>query len=152
VSQTGRFSVLVLNGPNLGALGRRDPALYGSLSHDELADRISKWADSLGIDVETEQYDSEGDFISAIWRASGKRDALIVNPGGYAHGSIPIMDAMDGFDGPVIEVHLSQVMSREPERRVLVTARAADVLICGAGPAGYGLALQLVPDMAPKRV
>lgn len=151
MTRVPRLSALVLNGPNLGALGCRDLGLYGGMSHDELAASISRWADDLGIDVETAQYDCEGDLVGAVWRASGKRDTLVINPGGYSHGSISIMDAMDGFAGPVIEVHLSQVMAREPERRNLVTARAADVLICGAGPAGYKLALQLVPEMVLKR-
>ncbi|HOA06032.1 MAG TPA: type II 3-dehydroquinate dehydratase [Candidatus Fermentibacter daniensis] len=144
-------SVLVLDGPNLGALGRREPGVYGPGSHDDLVRSIEAWAVELGMSVETAQHDDEGGMIGAIWRASGRLDALIVNPGGYSHGSIAIQDAMQGFDGPVIEVHLSQVMAREPERRVLVTARAADALICGAGPAGYRLAMELARDMITKR-
>lgn len=145
-----RPSVLVLNGPSLGALGRRDPSLYGSTAYPELALSISTWAAGLGLDVETVQSDGEGEIVSTVWGASGKHDALVINPGGYSHVSIAIQDAMDGFEGPVIEVHLSQVMAREPERRILVTARAADVLICGAGTAGYRIALELVPGMLSK--
>lgn len=144
-------SVLVLDGPNLGALGRREPEVYGQESHDDLVRSIVAWAGELGLSLETAQHDDEGGMIGAIWRASGRLDALIVNPGGYSHSSIAVQDAMEGFDGPVIEVHLSQVMAREPERRVLVTARAADVLICGAGPAGYRLAMELVRDMISTR-
>ncbi len=142
-----RPSVLVVDGPSLGALGRRDPAQYGTATYRELTASVKAWADDLGMDVESIQSDSEGGIVSAVWAASGRLDALVINPGGYAHGSMAIRDAMEGFDGPVIEVHLSQVMAREPERRILVTARAADVLICGAGTAGYRLALELVPGM-----
>lgn len=144
---SGRPSVLVVDGPSLGALGRRDPAQYGTATYQELRASVKAWADDLGMEVESIQSDCEGEIVSAVWAASGRLDALVINPGGYAHGSMAIHDAMEGFDGPVIEVHLSQVMAREPERRILVTARAADVLICGAGTAGYRLALELVPGL-----
>ncbi len=143
----GSPRVLVINGPNLGMLGRRDPDLYGTLTHAELASRIASWGAAAGLEASTVQLDSEGAIVSEINGACDGTAALIVNPGGYSHSSLSIMDALADFPGPVIEVHLSQVMAREPERRVLVTARAADVLIAGAGPAGYRLALQLVSEM-----
>lgn len=139
-------SVLVIDGPNLGFLEKRGP-VYGGGTHEDLENLVASWARDMGIPVRFVQYDCEGAIISEIGRASGRFRALVVNPGGLSHTSVALMDAMDLFEGPVIEVHLSNPLSREPERRVLLTARAADAVICGAGPAGYRLALQLARDM-----
>ncbi len=136
--------VAVLNGPGLGALGRRQPEIYGSRSEADLRRLLASWAGELGLEVEYSQHDGEGDLVSAIWSSSPRCGSLVINPGGYSHTSVAVMDAMEAFPGRVVEVHISQVISREPLRRRLVTARSADVLIAGAGLEGYRLALEVI--------
>jgi len=134
--------VMFLNGPNMAALGEREPEVYGSYSLASLEEELCSRAEELGLVLEPLQTDSEGGMVAAIGRARKDHRALIVNPGAYSHYSIAILDAMRAFPGPVVEVHISNVHAREPYRRRLLTAEAADVVICGAGGDGYRLALE----------
>jgi 3-dehydroquinate dehydratase-2 len=138
--------VTVINGPNLAGLGLREPDLYGSTDESGLVIMLEKAADELGLEVVYRQFDGEGEIIGAIWEASEATQALVINPGGYSHYSIAILDAMRAFSGPVVEVHISQVFAREPCRSTLITAAGSNALICGAGVTGYRLALEVILD------
>lgn len=138
----GRPRIMLLNGPNMSSLGHREPEVYGTASLGQLETLLCEAAEGLGIDLETLQTDSEGGMVSAIGRAARDCHGLVINPCAYSHYSIAVLDALRAFDGPVAEVHLSNVHARERYRRRLLTAEAADLVICGAGADGYRLALE----------
>ena len=135
------MQVLVLNGVNLDVVGRRDPALYGAISLNELETRIYEWAQELGISVRCRQTNSEGEFIEWIHDAYDHADALIVNPGAWTHYSYAIHDALESFGKPIVEVHLSNVDEREEWRRRSVIADLVSHRVIGKGPEGYREAL-----------
>ena len=135
------MQVLVLNGVNLDVLGRRDPALYGGISMNELETRIYDWAQELGVSVRCRQSNSEGEYIGWIHDAYDDADALIVNPGAWTHYSYAIHDALELFRGPVVEVHLSNIHEREEWRRTSVLADVVAHRVIGKGPDGYREAL-----------
>ena len=136
------MQVLVLNGVNLDVLGRRDPALYGGISLNELESRIYGWAQELQMTVRCRQTNSEGDFIDWIHDAEDSADGLIVNPGAWTHYSYAIRDALDVLDIPIVEVHLSNVDEREEWRRVSVIRELVSHRVIGEGPDGYRRALE----------
>ena len=139
--------ITVLNGPSLNMLGIREPDVYGSSSYDDLCRMISSHADSSGCQVEVFQYDLQGEMVSCINKSSGISQGLIVNPGGYSHTSVAVLDAMKAFNGPVVEVHISQIHRREPFRHRMLTARGADAVISGAGFTGYLSAMDIILEM-----
>src|SRR5581483_6229822 len=116
------MQVLVLNGVNLDTLGRRDPAVYGSLSLNELETQIYEWAQELELTVRCRQTNSEGEYIGWIHDADGDADALVVNPGAWSHYSYAIHDALEILKIPIVEVHLSNIEEREEWRRKSVIA------------------------------
>jgi 3-dehydroquinate dehydratase II len=134
----------VLNGPNLQGLGHREPEIYGSGTNDDLMEMLKSAADRLSCSVEISQASSEGLFTAEINRLSGEVSGLIVNPGGYSHTSVAVLDAMRAFRGPVVEVHVSQIHRREPYRHRMLTAGGADAVISGAGLFGYVTALEII--------
>ena len=135
--------VLLLHGPNLGALGRRDPARYGPLDLDAIMDRAAKLAAELGVAVEGLQSDAEGELVGELLAAAGRGvRAVVLNPGALAHTSYAVRDAVDAAGVPVVEVHLSNVHARERWRQRLVIAPAAAGVIAGLGPASYELGLR----------
>jgi 3-dehydroquinate dehydratase-2 len=135
--------VLVLHGPNLGALGRRDPAQYGRLDLDAIMARVRALADELGVSVEGLQSDHEGELVEALLTAAGRgAGAAVLNPGALAHTSYALRDAADAAGVPVVEVHLSNVHARERWRHRLAVAPAARGVIAGFGPASYELGLR----------
>jgi 3-dehydroquinate dehydratase II len=134
--------VSVINGPGLGALGMREPGIYGTSTQQDLEGILRSEGGRLGLDVAFQQFDCEGDIVSAIWAGAGSSAALVINPAGYSHTSVAVRDAMEGFPGLVVEVHISPVLARESFRRRLLTAGAADVFIAGAGLRGYVMALE----------
>lgn len=136
--------IAVLHGPNLNLLGEREPAVYGRTTLPEIDRRIAALAVDLGVTVAaTVQHNSEGALIDAIqsWRGAGIAGAL-VNAGAYSHTSLALRDALVGVGVPFVEVHLSNVYAREPERRHSMLASAAVGVICGFGPESYELALR----------
>jgi 3-dehydroquinate dehydratase-2 len=141
-------AVLVLNGPNLGALGRRDPSHYGTLDLDAIMARIAKLAAELGLAVEGLQSDHEGEVVETLL-AAGHRGvaAVLLNPGALAHASYAVRDAVEAAGVPVVEVHLSNVHARERWRHRLVIAPVTAGVVAGFGPAGYELALRAVADL-----
>ena len=117
--------VTVLNGVNLGMLGIREPDVYGTLTHAELTQRIQAWAGERGQRAEVRQTDSEGEYVQAIHAACGEADAVIVNPGAWTHYSWAIRDALAILPVPVVEVHLSEPLEREPWRHLSVVSEVA---------------------------
>jgi len=130
--------VLVLHGPNLGALGRRDPGLYGSLDLDQIMERLGKLAGELGLRVEGLQSDREGELVEALLAAAGRGvAAAVLNPGALAHTSYAVRDAVEAAGIPVVEVHLSNVHARESFRHTSLISPLATGVICGLGIDGY---------------
>jgi 3-dehydroquinate dehydratase-2 len=138
------MQVLVLNGVNLDALGRRDPKLYGSLSLNELETKIYEWAHALDITARCRQTNSEGEYIGWIHDAYDDVDAVIVNPGAWSHYSYAIRDALELLDVPIVEVHLSNIEEREEWRRHSVVAELTAHRVIGKGPEGYKDALRFL--------
>ena len=140
---TDRRRVLVLNGPNLGRLGKREPQIYGHHTHDDLVRACAETADELGLDVEVRQTDEESTYLGWIHDASdGAVDAVILNPGGWTHTSVAVRDAAAGLPVPYVEVHLSNPLAREEFRHVSYTAGGAAGVIAGFGLDSYRLALR----------
>lgn len=142
--------ITVINGPNLNNLGARQPHIYGDLSAEDLDRLLQSHAEELGCTVSLEQHSDQGDICDAIGSSSGLSAGLVINPGGYSHTSVAIMDAMLAFEGPVVEVHISQIHRREPFRHRMLTAMGADALVCGAGLGGYLKAMDIIMEH-PRR-
>lgn len=134
--------ILVLNGPNLNLLGEREPEVYGRVTLAEIEDRVRQRAEELSCRVEFTQDNAEGGLVGALHQARDRFQGVVLNPGALAHYGYSLRDAITAARLPVIEVHLSNVHSREPFRRRLVTAGVAIGVITGLGPSGYELALQ----------
>ena len=139
--------VLLLNGPNLGSLGRREPEVYGTRTLADLEGLLTARAAELGIQLHCLQSNHEGQLIDWIEREAVGTDAIIINPGALSHTSLALADALRGSAKPVIEVHISNVFAREPERHRMVTAAAAKGVISGLGFDGYLLALNFVATL-----
>ncbi len=134
----------VLNGVNLNTLGRRDPAVYGALSLPELESQIREWGEELGCEILCRQTNSEGEYVDWCQELGGSADGLIVNPGAWSHYSYAIHDALELARGPVVEVHLSDIESREEWRRHSVLAELVAHRVIGKGPDGYKEALEFL--------
>jgi 3-dehydroquinate dehydratase-2 len=139
--------ILVLNGPNLNMLGTREPEIYGSATLDDLETLCAETAEGLGLSIECRQSNLEGELITWVQEARTRAAGLIINPAGYSHTSIALMDALLALDIPVIEVHLSNIHRREDFRHRSYVSRAATGVICGLGIAGYRLALISLSDI-----
>lgn len=139
--------IAVLHGPNLNLLGEREPAVYGRQTLQEIDEMLRAVAAELGVSVECAQHNGEGDLIDAVhtWRA-GRVQGAVVNAGAYSHTSLALRDALIGVGVPFVEVHLSNVYAREVERRQSMLASAAVGVICGFGPASYGMGLRALVD------
>ena len=138
------MQVVVLNGANLDVLGRRDPEVYGGLSLSELETRIYEWASELGCHVRCRQTNHEGEYIDWCHDALDWADGLVANPGAWSHYSYAIRDALELFEVPIVEVHLSDVDRREEWRRKSVIADLAAKRVIGKGPDGYRDALEFI--------
>jgi len=138
------MQVLVLNGVNLNVLGRRDPAIYGGLSLNELESRIYGWASELDVSARCRQTNSEGEYIGWIHDAYDNVDGVIVNPGAWSHYSYAIRDALELLTVPIAEVHLSNIDAREEFRRFSVVRDLAAFTVMGKGPDGYHEALEFL--------
>jgi 3-dehydroquinate dehydratase II len=138
--------VLVLHGPNLNLLGRREPEVYGTETLAELNEAVVAAAQDLGMEVRCEQYNSEGDIIDALHGAPKDCAGVVINPGAYAHYSYAIADAIAAIGIPVVEVHISNVAGRETFRRRSVTAASCRGVVSGLGALGYVLALRALKE------
>ena len=135
------MKILVINGPNLNLLGKREPGIYGGKSLDEINSTLAALAESNGAQLEFFQSNTEGALVDVIQEASGKVNGIIINPAAYTHTSIAIRDAISAVGLPTVEVHLSNVYSREEFRHKSLIAPVAIGQIAGFGHAGYELAL-----------
>jgi 3-dehydroquinate dehydratase-2 len=136
--------VLVLNGPNLGELGRREPDIYGHASHDDLVAACRDEASSLGLDVDVRQTDDESVYLGWLHDVvdGGGVDALVLNPAAWTHTSVAVRDAAAALPVPYVEVHLSNPLGREEFRHVSYTAGKAVGIVAGFGLDSYRLALR----------
>ena len=137
-----RTRVEVMHGVNLDQLGRRDRSHYGSLTLTELELQISRTAAELGLQTRFFQTNHEGEFVEHLHRLEGLADGILLNPGAWTHYSYAIRDALELTDLPAVEVHLSDVDSREPWRRESVIRELCIVRVAGKGPDGYREALE----------
>ncbi|WCC79383.1 type II 3-dehydroquinate dehydratase [Cutibacterium equinum] len=133
--------VVVLNGPNLGRLGRREPQIYGTTTHADLAARLVEYGRGLGLDVEVRQTDSEERMIGWIHEAADERTPVVINPAAWSHYSIAIADALAQLEAPCIEVHISNIAAREELRHHSVVSAHVTGTITGLGLKGYEAAL-----------
>ena len=138
--------IAVLNGPNLNLLGSREPAIYGTQTLADIENRLRDVASELGVDVEFAQENSEGALIDRVQALRGRAEGAIVNAGAYSHSSLALRDAFTAVDVPFVEVHLTNIYAREPERRASMLAPAAAAVLCGFGAMGYELALRGLHD------
>ena len=137
----GGVDIVVLSGPNLNLLGEREPEIYGTATLDEMVAVAASRANELGLSTSHVQSNHEGELIDAIHAARQSARSIIINAGALSHTSWAIHDALKAFDGPVIELHISNPAAREPFRHVSVIAPVADGLIAGFGALGYELAV-----------
>jgi 3-dehydroquinate dehydratase-2 len=141
----------VLNGPNLNLLGTREPEIYGTTTLADIESRLRAVARELGVDVVFTQTNHEGALIDAIQGLRGTADGVIINAGAYSHTSLAVRDALSAVAIPYVEVHLSNIFAREPERRHSALASGATAVLCGFGAYGYELALRgLVARLASR--
>jgi len=134
--------ILVLNGPNLNLLGRREPQIYGRETLADIEAACRRRAEALGLGLDWRQSNVEGQLVDWIQQADGRFAAIIINAGAYTHTSIAILDALLASGLPVFEVHLSNIFRREDFRHVSYVSKAAVGVICGLGPLGYELAIE----------
>ena len=135
------MKILVLNGPNINMLGIREPGIYGSQSYAELLRLLSVWAKELGVEMEHYQSNHEGCLVDKIQSAYGKIDGIVINPAAYTHTSVAILDALKSVGIPAVEVHISDVDSRESFRQISYAGMACIHTIKGQGIDGYRQAI-----------
>lgn len=136
--------ILVINGPNLNMLGKREPGIYGSTTLDDINSELSRKASEKGIEIETFQSNHEGAMVDRIQAAYKQVSGVIINPAAYTHTSVAIRDALLLLDVPIIEVHISNIHKREQFRRHSYIADIATGQIAGLGVEGYYLAFEAI--------
>ena len=143
--------IFVLNGPNLNLLGQRQPEIYGRETLEDVAQALSELSEELGLSVRCLQSNHEGQLID--WIQQARRDAagIIINPGAYSHTSVAILDALNAFDGPVLEVHISNIHKREAFRHHSFVSARSEGVIAGFGTEGYLLALRRMATLVAGR-
>lgn len=140
------MNILVINGPNINMLGIREPGVYGHSTFSDLLALLQNTAAELGITVEQYQSNHEGDLIDRIQSAYGKMDAIVINPAGYTHTSVAILDALKAVSIPAVEVHISNVDSREAFRQISYPGMYCEKTIKGHGIDGYRLAIEYLVE------
>ena len=145
------MKILVINGPNINMLGIREPGSYGSDSFETLCNNVKEHAEKAGIEVKLFQSNHEGALVDEIQAAYGKFDGIVINPGAYTHTSIALLDAVKAVSIPTVEVHISDVSSREDFRQISYIRKACVKTICGHGIAGYTEAIDyLIKEYGDK--
>jgi 3-dehydroquinate dehydratase-2 len=139
--------VTLLNGPNLNLLGLRQPEIYGRETLEDVAAKVSDLAEELGLTIRAHQSNHEGQLVDWIQAARGVSAGIIINPGAYSHTSVAILDALNAYEGPVIEVHISNIHKREAFRHHSYVSARADGVIAGCGTEGYLLALRRIASL-----
>ena len=136
------FSILILHGPNLNLLGRREPDVYGARTLADIDAALTELGETLGCEIATFQSNHEGDLIDALHQAQHEHDGVVFNPGGYTHTSVALRDAVAAIEIPVVEVHLSNVAARESFRHKSLIAPVCVGTISGFGWRSYVLGLR----------
>ncbi len=134
-------TILILNGPNLNLLGKRQPEIYGSETLDDVERLCGERAGAFGLAVDMRQSNHEGELVDWIHEAREGHIGIVINPGAYSHTSVAILDALNTFEGPVIEVHISNIHKRETFRHHSFVSARAEGVIAGCGIQGYGFAV-----------
>src|SRR6202035_1599844 len=142
--------VMILNGPNLNLLGVREPHIYGTTTLAQIKQACEREATKLGLALSFHQSNHEGQLVDWIQSARQSADAIIINPAAYSFTSIAIIDAIKAFEGPVFEVHISNIHARDEHHRHSKVSHAATGVICGLGPYGYIAAMQALAEMGKK--
>jgi 3-dehydroquinate dehydratase-2 len=143
--------IAVLNGPNLNLLGVREPAVYGTATLADIDARLAEVARELDVELSSAQFNGEGELVTAVQALHRSADGLLINAAAYSHTSLAIRDALAAVQVPYVEVHLSNVYAREPERHRSALAGGAVGVLCGFGAYGYELALRgLVAKLAAR--
>ena len=141
------LKVLVIHGPNLNMLGKREPEIYGETTLDEINSDLKNLGTKLGISVEAFQSNHEGVIVEKIHEAAATQQGIIINPAAYTHTSIAIRDALLALDIPIIEIHISNIYKREPFRQKSMISDVAAAQITGLGIKGYRIALKALAEM-----
>ena len=136
------MKIAVINGPNLNLLGMREPELYGTTTLPQIEQHLREVGSQIGADLQFVQLNGEGEIVEHIHSLRGKVDGALVNAGAYSHTSLAIRDALAGVAVPFVEVHMTNIFAREPERRHSALADAAVAVVCGFGAESYELALR----------
>ncbi|MGY1679588.1 type II 3-dehydroquinate dehydratase [Geodermatophilus sp. SYSU D01176] len=136
------MTIQVLNGANLGRLGTREPAKYGTTTYAELVELVTTAADELGLEVRVRQTDDEGELLRWVHAAADAGDPVVLNPAGWSHTSVVLRDALAMLTAPLVEVHISNIHQREEFRHHSYVSAVADGVIAGLGVQGYVLALR----------
>jgi 3-dehydroquinate dehydratase-2 len=144
------MKILVMNGPNLNLLGKREPDIYGSFTLDDINKRIAVLASELGVEVSFFQSNHEGELVQAVQDAMGVYQAIVINPGAYTHTSIALRDAISSTGIPVVETHISNIYRREEFRKHSYISGVAAGQISGFGPESYLLALRAAAALSSQ--
>tara|TARA_Y100000590_G_scaffold20626_1_gene24025 strand:+ start:1035 stop:1475 length:441 start_codon:yes stop_codon:yes gene_type:complete len=143
--------VLIINGPNLNLIGEREKDIYGSISFEEIKKECLKESNRLGIETDFRQTNNEGEIINWIHEVNSDYDGLIINPAGYTHTSIAILDSLRSINKPKIEIHLSNIYNREEYRKKSITSEGVNGLISGFGVNSYTLAIQAINNLLSNK-
>ena len=142
--------ITILNGPNLNMLGKRQPEIYGHDTLDDVAQNCAKVAGEFGLDTILKQTNHEGELVDFIHACRDTSAGIVINPAAYSHTSIALLDALNMFDGPVLEVHISNIHSRETFRHFSYVSQRANGVIAGFGAQGYELAIRRMATLLGK--
>ena len=143
--------VLIINGPNLNLLGKREKSIYGDITFSKLKSICKKYAKKIKVHVEIKHSNVEGEIINMIQKANKNFDGVIINAAGYTHTSVSILDALLIIKIPIIELHISNIYARENFRHKSLISRAAKGIICGFGIDGYLMSLDAIKKMFGKK-
>ena len=144
------MKILVINGPNLNFLGIREPGIYGKNTFADLLQMLQNWGKELGVEVEQYQSNHEGDLVDKIQWAYGKVDGIVINPAAYTHTSVAILDALKAVSIPAVEVHISDVSTRESFRQLSYAGMACFKTYMGHGFEGYAMAIRYLKGYLSK--
>ena len=136
--------ILIINGPNLNLLGKREELIYGKATLEDIKKNCEQYSSKLKLKIDFFQFNNEGEIIDRIQEVEKKYDGLIINPAAYTHSSIAILDSLRAIKKPKIEIHLSNIYSREDYRKKSITSEGVDGLICGFGENSYILGIEAI--------
>jgi len=142
--------ILIINGPNINLIGTRETDIYGKTNISEIENQCKKKGLDINLEVEFRQTNSEGEIINWLHEVNNKFEGLIINPAGYTHTSISILDSLKSITKPKIEIHLSNIYSREEYRKQSITGEGVNGIICGFGVSSYILAIEAIKTLIKK--